>query len=127
TLLSLANQSMRALIRSSATAETRPNKAFPNEFRALIPGVQNWVVSYMECCMAMLASGVTFCPTVGLPTDHMDERVRELCAIAAESPEGELGPILAELKTLINQRLSRSIAAALKIKGGLPNVPNDAS
>jgi len=79
--------------------------------------------------MAMLASGVTFSPTVGFPTDPMDERIRELCAIAAESPEAELGPILAELKTLINQRLSRakSIAAALIIQGGLPNVPNDAS
>jgi len=59
----------------------------------------------------------------------MDERIRELCAIAAESPEAELGPILAELKSLINQRLSpaKSIAAALRIKGRIPNVPNDAS
>ena len=66
---------------------------------------------------------------MGLPTDRIDERIRELCAMAAESPEAELGPILAELRTLINQRLSRakSIAAALMIKGGLPNVPNDAS
>jgi hypothetical protein len=59
----------------------------------------------------------------------MDQRIRELCAIAAESPEAKLGPILAELKTLINQRLSpaRSLAAALTTKGKIPNVPNDPS
>ena len=59
----------------------------------------------------------------------MDKRIRELCAIAAESPEVELGPILAELKTLINQRLSpaKSLATGLTIRGRMPNVSNDAS
>jgi hypothetical protein len=51
---------------------------------------------------------------VSSPADSIEDRIRELCARAASAPESEWEPIVAELKSLIHEYVTRTreLAAA---------------
>ena len=51
---------------------------------------------------------------MSFPADSIEDRIRELCAKAVLAPESEWEPIVAELKSLIHEHVTRTreIAAA---------------
>jgi hypothetical protein len=57
---------------------------------------------------------------VSSPADSIKDRIRELCALAVLAPESEWEPIVAELKALIHDHVTRAreiAAASLPRKG----------
>jgi hypothetical protein len=57
-----------------------------------------------------------------VPFQHLDERIRELCAKAVMAPEGELESILKELNSTLREHAIqlRKLAASKLAGGGKP-------
>jgi len=69
---------------------------------------------YSQNVLAVVPSWLLMLPD----NDCIEERLRGLCAKAASASDADLGSILVELKSLINERMSRarSLAAAVMTK-----------
>jgi hypothetical protein len=54
------------------------------------------------------AGSYAILPSVSSPRDSVEDRIRELCALAASAPESEWEPIVDELKSLIHEHVTRA-------------------